>query len=312
MSRKRALVAIGAGYGNIVMATPTIVAVWSMGYSVDVFVDSHLRDAATLLTGWDCVSSIYLSRESLLRTERQGGYDAIIRTRWNSGAQLGLGPEFEPEPLPVAETHEALLNMSAVRRLGFAGPMPDTHVETDMPFVPLPRRFVTIAPGYGGISRDDWTRKAWPHWPEFCDRCHEATGMDLFILGADHDVEQWMDSESRPWLHNLCAHTSIRSAGAVISKSAFLVALDNGLAHVGAAVGRPVVALFGATSEVKNRPLGRRVRVVTADIDCRPCQMTSRWDVCANWQCMREIQVEDVLKETESWSANRCMTSAVN
>ena len=312
MSGKRVLVAIGAGYGNIVMATPTIAAVRSMGYLVDVFVDSHLRDAATLLTGWDYVSSIYLTRESLLRAERQRGYDAVIRTRWNSGVSLGLGQEVGPDALPTAKTHEAVLNLSAVRKLGFSGPMPDAHVQTDMPFVPLPRRFVTIAPGYGGVSRDDWMRKTWPHWPEFCDRCHEITGMDLYILGADRDMESWMDSESRPWLHNLCGHTSIRSAGAVISKSAFLAALDNGLAHVGAAVGRPVAALFGATSEVKNRPLGQHVRVVTADIDCRPCQMTSRWDACADWQCMREIHVEDVLKETEAWSADRCMTAAVN
>ena len=136
--------------------------------------------------------------------------------------------------------------------------------------------------------------------------------MDLYILGTDRDTGPWMDSELRTWLHNLCGHTSIRSAGAIISRSDFLVALDNGLAHVGAAVGSPVAALFGATSEKKNRPLGRHVRIVTANLDCRPCQMTPQWDACADWRCMRAIGVEDVLNEIEEWSANLCTTASVN
>ena len=54
-------------------------------------------------------------------------------------------------------------------------------------------------------------------------------------------------------------------------------------------------ALFGATSEVKNRPLGGRVRLVTRDgLACRPCQGTPRWAACQeDWRCM-DIPVETV------------------
>jgi hypothetical protein len=44
--------------------------------------------------------------------------------------------------------------------------------------------------------------------------------------------------------------------------------------------------MFGATSETKNRPLGPSVRVLTRDVECRPCQMTPKWERCAEWRCM--------------------------
>ena len=75
-----------------------------------------------------------------------------------------------------------------------------------------------------------------------------------------------------------------------------VIAVDNGLAHMAAALGVKTVTLFGATNEVKNRPLGRDVRIVTADVDCRPCQMTDRWGACEDFRCMREITVARVLE----------------
>jgi len=312
MSRPAALVTLGAGYGNIVMATPTIAAVRSLGYEVDVLVESHLPDAAILLTGWDAVNTIYLTRKSLLRAEAGRGYDAVIRTRWHNGASLDLGSEFRPDSLPLQTTHEAVVNLSAARALGYTGPMPASHVENDLPFWPLPPRFIAIAPGYGGVRRKDWRRKAWPHWRTFCDLYRERTRMDVLILGADHDGRRWMKSASRPWLHNLCGRTSIRGAAGVIKRSERLIALDNGLAHIGAALGKPVTALFGATSELKNRPLGRDVRIVAAKMDCRPCQMTPRWKSCSDYRCMQEIGVEDVMSACEIGSSEGCAMTAAH
>ena len=309
---KRALILVGAGYGNIIMATPAIAAVGSMRYAVDVLVESHLPDAATLLAGWNAVNTIYLTRDSLLRAEAERGYDAVLRTRWNSGGPLSIGPEFKPDALPLRTTHEAAVNLSAARALGYSGPMPAPHVEYDLPFWPLPPRFIAIAPGYGGLRREDWARKAWLYWQEFCDRCRECTDTEILVLGAECDSEPWMDDSSRPWLHNLCGRTSIRGAAGVISRSDRLITLDNGLAHIGGALGRPVVVLFGATSEFKNRPLGRDVRMLCADMDCRPCQMTTRWDACSDYRCMHEISVEKVFSACEIRSLEECAMTPVN
>ena len=85
---------------------------------------------------------------------------------------------------------------------------------------------------------------------------------------------------------DLCGKTSLREAAGIIARSRGFVGIDTGLAHIAAAVGAPTLVLFGATSEIKNRPLGPRVRVITLDLDCRPCQMAPRWDECTEWRCM--------------------------
>lgn len=310
--RKTALVTVGEGYGNIVMATPTIAAVHAMGYLVDVLVESHQPDAATLLAGWDAVDTIYLERRTLQNAANLRKYDAVIRTVWTRGGALDAGPEFLPDPLPRQTVHEAHVNLSAARALGYAGPMPDPHVEMELPFWPLPDRFITVAPGYGGRNRTAWARKRWPHWREFCGLEHDLTGTHIVVLGTEADEEPWMSGPSRPWLHNSCGRTSIRGAAGVIERSEILISLDNGLAHIGAAVNRPVVVLFGATSEVKNRPLGKNVNVVTADLDCRSCQMTPRWERCSDYRCMRDISVDAVLSECELWRDECCEPIAAN
>jgi ADP-heptose:LPS heptosyltransferase len=92
-----------------------------------------------------------------------------------------------------------------------------------------------------------------------------------------------------------------RTAASVIAGAKAVVAIDNGLAHVAAALGAATIVLFGATSEIKNRPRGLmgsgrptsgasapglKVNVLTRDLDCRPCQMTDKWESCSEWKCM--------------------------
>ena len=46
-----------------------------------------------------------------------------------------------------------------------------------------------------------------------------------------------------------------------------------------------VYSIFGATSEIKNRPYDTGI-VIKKDIECRPCQYDKRWNRCKNWECM--------------------------
>jgi heptosyltransferase-2 len=85
---------------------------------------------------------------------------------------------------------------------------------------------------------------------------------------------------------DLTGRTTLAEAAELIAGARAVIAIDNGLAHVAAALGVPTVVLFGATSETKNRPLGPRVRLMTRPLPCRPCQMTPRWDACRRWRCM--------------------------
>ena len=73
------------------------------------------------------------------------------------------------------------------------------------------------------------------------------------------------------------------------------VSNDSGAMHVAAALGRPVVALFGPTDERATRPLGDH-DVLTAHVFCRPCMLR---DCPIDHRCMKRISVDQVYAAIE-------------
>ena len=142
------------------------------------------------------------------------------------------------------------------------------------PGVPL----LGIAPGaaYGGAKR-------WP--PErFAAVAAEAArtyGLQPVLVGAEGDrgtacaIEAELDkiksSGPRPPAINLAGRTGLAQLAGVAATCAAFVSNDSGAMHLAAAVGTPVVALFGATDERVTAPLAARARVLTAEAWCRPC-----------------------------------------
>ena len=304
---RTALVCAGQGIGNIVMATPTIAAVASMGYEVDVYLWLNYPDTLGLLEGWDVIRNVFTSTptpNTRLRRDpgRRAGnrtppYDVVVRTVWHRGESLGLGPEHRPDDCALRTTHEARANLSAARSLGYAGPLPAPHVEWEIPHVNLPRSYIVCAPGYSTAHNDlDWRRKRWPHWGRFCAAFRRArAGAAIVAVGSAACHEAW---DGRGDLEFWGA-MQLRQVAGLLRGANGVVAIDNGIAHVAAALNVPTFVLFGGTSEVKNRPLGRRVRILTAGVRCRPCQLTKRWDDCADWRCMSELEPAKVLSALE-------------
>ncbi len=92
---------------------------------------------------------------------------------------------------------------------------------------------------------------------------------------------------------NLVGRTSLMELAALYERAACLVSTDTGPMHLGAAVGIPVVALFGPTAPWRTGPYGAVHRVVRTHHSCAPCFKRS----CATCHCMDGITVEMVLRE---------------
>jgi heptosyltransferase-2 len=73
---------------------------------------------------------------------------------------------------------------------------------------------------------------------------------------------------------------------------AVLVAPDSGPAHVAAAVGTPVVTLFGPTDPRLTAPLGPGARVIWQPPSCAPCFLP---DCPIDHRCLGDLRVETVL-----------------
>jgi len=78
---------------------------------------------------------------------------------------------------------------------------------------------------------------------------------------------------------------------------------DSGLMHVAAALGVPVVAIFGSTDPARTGPLGENCRVVRKPLPCAPCLKTH----CPEKrECMEKITVDEVYEAAKGlWDRAR-------
>jgi heptosyltransferase-2 len=117
----------------------------------------------------------------------------------------------------------------------------------------------------------------------------------LFGSGKDGEIGGEIVSLSAGAAVNLCGKTDLASAIDLLSLAEVVVSNDSGLMHVAAAVGRPVVALYGSSSPEHTPPLSRIARVVRTGIDCSPCY--ARECPLGHFKCMNELAPERVLQE---------------
>jgi lipopolysaccharide heptosyltransferase II len=94
------------------------------------------------------------------------------------------------------------------------------------------------------------------------------------------------------------------NVGSIIKECRLFVSNDSGLMHLAAAVGTPVVAMFGATDPNRTGPCGENNLIVKSEVKCSPCYtlMTAQLNKCARktTECMRSISVNRVLEEIEN------------
>jgi heptosyltransferase-3 len=130
------------------------------------------------------------------------------------------------------------------------------------------------------VSR--WLFKAWPEvsCAEVIIRLvqHERGAVavtsgpgDAEVAAANRIMAQVEGSRAGGRVINLVGETSLGELAAVLERAALFLGVDSAPMHMAAALGIPVVALFGPSGEHNWGPWGDGHAVVASPYLCRPC-----------------------------------------
>ena len=145
--------------------------------------------------------------------------------------------------------------------------------------------------------------KRWPaaHYAELAERYLDL-GWQVVLLGSakDQPVTQEICElcESNRDCVDLAGQTELSEAVDLLSRADAVVSNDSGLMHIAAALARPLVVVYGATSPGFTPPLNDNAAVVVSDIDCAPC--FARECPLGHHGCMRYTPMHRVAQELDS------------
>lgn len=129
-------------------------------------------------------------------------------------------------------------------------------------------------------------------WTQLGARVAQELQLAPVILGGPADRDSAASiCAGVPGMVHLAGKTSLLQAAAVMQQSDLVVGVDTGLAHLGIALRRPTLGLFGSTCPYRN-PDFERARILYEPMACSPCR---RRPTCnGEFTCMRAHTVERV------------------
>ena len=119
-----------------------------------------------------------------------------------------------------------------------------------------------------------------------------ADGLQVWIVGSPNDKPVAAEivtsaGAGGPTVRDLTGRTDLGTAIDLLSLATIVVSNDSGLMHAAAAVGVPLVALFGSSSPAFTPPMSGRAQIARIDIACSPC--FRRECPLGHFKCMRDL-----------------------
>lgn len=202
------------------------------------------------------------------------------RTGYRGEMRWGLVNDMRPmdrKARPQTVQRFVALGQTLGERLPDPMPVPALLVETGALDATLRR--LDLNPGRAPVlglcpGAEYGPAKRWPsaYFAELA-RTRLAQGWQVWIFGGSRDAAlgRKLTADAGPGCRDLTGRTSLAEAVDLMSRTSLVVSNDSGLMHVAAALGRPLVAIYGSSDPCLTPPLSARVEVLHLDLACRPC-----------------------------------------
>jgi heptosyltransferase-2 len=228
---------------------------------------------------------------------------AGIAERWGYRGNLRTWLLSRPVARPEGRVHQSTYYANLVRGIGIdvTDSLPRVSVvpQTDTRAKALLAQYgvdgatsiVGFAPGAAGGHA-----KRWPpaRVADVITRLSATRRATCVLVGAagDRDAAREIESSLPPDARvvNLIGRTDLRLLAGVLARCDAFVSNDSGAMHLAAALGVPVIAIFGPTDDRVTAPPGGH-DVLIHDVFCRPCMLR---DCPIDHRCMKGITADAV------------------
>jgi ADP-heptose:LPS heptosyltransferase len=193
-------------------------------------------------------------------------YEELLGTAITAAAETSLQLDLDPQDLPVTTGSD----------------------------------YVVINPGFSGVQRTGYrSHRGWPltHWQRLVELLNGSAGLSILINGTSEEQAVFSSLLQNKGVHSLFGSSLPTLAGALTSAKG-LITVDTGTMHLAAALGTPVVALFGPSNPLLTGPYSKKAlhNVLVSDLECQPCIKTPGQKKCTFNRCMSELEPERVFK----------------
>ncbi|MGE3954099.1 MAG: lipopolysaccharide heptosyltransferase II [Parachlamydiales bacterium] len=316
--------------GDLVMATPLLTDLRRAFPEAEICAMCTAKLAPLLEHDPDINELFAFSRPSgwikkeegrdVVGTIRAGRYDLGILTTnslssawwfWRGGVKRRLGFKTDgrwlflneglPLPKTIEEQHLVLTYKALLEPLGISpsATKPRLYLQPDeieaarallaKRGVPPGAKIVGVNPGAAYGSAKCWLPE---RFREVIERLLEDPNLYVLCFG---------DSSGAPLVKQICSGlpnrvinlaggTTLRELVALISLCDVVLTNDSGPMHIAAAMKRPLVAIFGSTSDLKTGPYGEAT-VIHKHVFCSPCYLK---ECPIDLRCMSRITASEV------------------
>lgn len=170
---------------------------------------------------------------------------------------------------------------------------PRVAADVNAKWHPAAARWIALQPG----AR--WLNKRWPveHFAELTRRlAAEYADVRFAVLGGkdDQELAEKVCRAVPDRCLNLAGQTSLPEMIEWLRRCDLMVTNDTGPMHVAAALGKPVIGVFGPTEPRRTGPYGQLQRVVQHRLPCVPC-LKSRCAWPQPVECLTALMPANIL-----------------
>lgn len=294
MDRRSVLVHLASGIGNIMLATPLLVALSRRFAMIDLLLHADYPGVDALFRNWSALNRVFDGRKG----ERPAWPYDIVLPGVPPFAWPRFAAQYRGQANAVPRPPDALFCQNEQQYyLAFAeqlGCRPDPMCGSFLPVAAAPAPgmdpdAIIIAPG---CKTGEMAKKRWPHFPELA-----GLFPNVVLVGTQDDLWTSDGKPMRfpPHVHSMVDRLSLLELAGALAACRVVVANDSGIGHIAAAVGVPTILIFGPTPDIALGRFPANTTVVRSGLPCEPCWFGRRFAACGGRiTCLYELSAAEI------------------